>query len=410
MKYMKIKNIKKYKYNSIKKSKKNKLHSKNKRTRRLKRREKIKILKNKTPLDIQLLSDEMNIGRGYSKPSYSPTINENLISLKSIPRGEMIDCNNKNAFELREPLKIAISNESFFGKKCVPYYTHEAKNILLQKLSANKHINPNNIVPPLQIQSNCWFNTMFVTLFISDKGRKFFHYFRQLMIEGKQSDGKKIPQDLSNAFALLNYAIESSITGSKYAYELNTNNIIKQIYNSIPNSYKKDEFFLVDIDEASNPIKYYTSIINYLDNKSIQLLVVQLKMSFMDNLHDIEKTILNSHKIGHAPHIIILEIIDNESNHIKNKPIQFTINNADYVLDSSIIRDVKKNHFCATFTCEGEEMAYDGMSFHRLVSMEWKNKINTDFVWGFEGSNYSNNDPLQWSFLNGYQLLLYYRV
>ena len=28
-----------------------------------------------------------------------------------------------------------------------------------------------------QAQSNCWFNTMFVMFFISDKGRKFFSTF-----------------------------------------------------------------------------------------------------------------------------------------------------------------------------------------------------------------------------------------
>jgi hypothetical protein len=76
----------------------------------------------------------------------------------------------------------------------------------------------NKIVPPVQIQSNCWFNTMFVTLFVSDKGRKFFHFFRQLMIEGIQSNGKSIPSDIRNGFALLNYAIEACLRMNIWLY------------------------------------------------------------------------------------------------------------------------------------------------------------------------------------------------
>jgi hypothetical protein len=55
-------------------------------------------------------------------------------------------------------------------------------------------------------------------------------------------------------------------------------------------------------------------------------------------------------------------------------------------------------------------MAYDGMSYHRLVNLDWKNHINSDFMWSFEGSNNSDGSPLKWSFLHGYQMLLYYRV
>ena len=133
----------------------------------------------------------------------------------------------------------------------------------------------NKIVPPVQIQSNCWFNTMFVTLFVSDKGRKFFHFFRQLMIEGIQSNGKSIPSDIRNGFALLNYAIEACLTGNKYAYILDTNSIIRNIYKNIPESYKKNLPYIKNVDEAGNPIRYYNSLIYYLDNKSIQIAFIE---------------------------------------------------------------------------------------------------------------------------------------
>jgi hypothetical protein len=55
-------------------------------------------------------------------------------------------------------------------------------------------------------------------------------------------------------------------------------------------------------------------------------------------------------------------------------------------------------------------MAYDGMSFHRLVPLEWKKYINSDFSWGFDGSNDVGGIPLKWNFTHGYQMLIYYRV
>jgi hypothetical protein len=55
-------------------------------------------------------------------------------------------------------------------------------------------------------------------------------------------------------------------------------------------------------------------------------------------------------------------------------------------------------------------MAYDGMSFHRLVKMNWKKNINKNHVWRFEGSTDRYGKQLEWNFLNGYQMLIYYRV
>jgi hypothetical protein len=378
-------------------------HSKHKHTHKHTHKRKLSSLrlKNRTPQDVKILSEDIAGQLNNKLPSYSPTINDLLISLKSIPRETLTDCNNKQAFLLKEPLQISVSD------RCVPYDTAPAKHLLLKNLSANKHIDVNKIVPPKQISSNCWFNAMFVTLFVSDKGRKFFHYFRQLMIEGRQADGQNIPKALRDAFALLNFAVESALLGTKYAYELDTNNIIKHIYNNIPESYHKLAPYLVSVDEASNPIRYYGSIINYLDNKAIELIFVQ---DVNVNVGWRDQTMVEMKKANHVPHIIVLEIYDEPSGKITDKPTQFTMNGTSYVLDSCVVRDIQKQHFCATIMCEGKEMAYDGMSFHRLVPMDWVNKINTDFKWSFEGSNNYDGSPLEWNFAQGYQMLIYYRV
>ena len=338
--------------------------------------------------------------------SYAPTINKELISLKSINREDIPDCNNELAFQLKEPLQIGETNKSL-GYKCYPYTSTEAKDIMLKNLAANKHLDVSKIVPPKQILGNCWFNTFFVTFFVSDKGRKFFHFFRQLMIEGKQTNQKIIPTKIRDAFALLNYAIDACLTGSKYAYVLDTNSIIREIYNNIPKKYKKG---IINVRHAGNPIRYYEGIISYLNNNSLKLL--RLPYNGDNWKTDI---IMNANKKECVPHIIILEVYDGLNNTAgisgtaTNKPLSFSIKGGEYMLDSCIIRDTKQNHFCATITCENKEMAYDGMSFHRLVDMEWKKNINNDLTWEFEGST-DNRKPLKWNFMHGYQLLFYYRV
>lgn len=356
-----------------------------------------------TPLEIRKVSNK--ISRKLSnKGSYAPTINQELVTLKSIPRKELSDCNIVAAYELREPLKIGIPG-MLYGKTCYNYNTPEAKRFLLRNLSANKHVYPNQIVPPIQLQSNCWFNAFFVIFFVSDKGRKFFHFFRQLMIEGKQKNGTKIPDKIKDAFALLNFGIDACLTGNKFAYELNTNSIIKQVYKAIPESYKKDYPYIVNVDEAGNPLLYYISIINYLNNNSIITLFIRdATNSWKDKVSEGLK------KLTHLPHIVVLEVHDKMAKEFNKKPISFDINNAKYQIDSTVVRDISKQHFCSTITCEKKEMAYDGMSFHRIVPLEWKQKMNIDFDWRFEGTTDYDGSPLVWNYTKCYQLLIYYRV
>jgi len=368
----------------------------------------IKLINN-TPSDIIKICKDIDHyfakGNDNINNSYSPTINQELVTLKTIPRNPIYDCNNKEAFELKEPLKIGIPGH-IYGKNCFLYKTPEAKKFLLRNLAGDKHINPNNIVPPVQSQSNCWFNAMFVTFFVSDKGRKFFHFFRQLMIEGKQKGGKEFPTKLRDAFALLNFGIDACLTGNKYAYELNTNSIIHQLYTSIPNNYKKNFPLIVDVDNAGNPIIYYMSIINYLNNDSIQTLFLrEVSSNWKDNVT------LYMKKMKHIPHIVILEIFEKDAAVFDKKPLTFSINNARYKLDSTVVRDTTKQHFCATITCENKEYGYDGMSFSRLTQLEWKNKLNSsNFTWRFNGSTNHDGTSLEWNYTKCYQLLLYYRI
>jgi hypothetical protein len=399
----KHKRTKKHKYYRLKK--------KNKKSNKFRTR-KVHLLKSTTPKNIQylssLISDEIDDkARGLS--SYSPTINEELVSLKSMTREKITGCYNDRAFELLEPLQIEIPGNN----KCVPYYDESAKKLLLHNLSANKHIDISKIITPKQYRSNCWFNAMFVTFFISDKGRKFFHYFRQLMILGQDTHGKKIPHKLADAFALLNFAIESCLTGSDYAYDLDTNSIIQKIYKSIPTQKHKNVGFgeIYNVDVGGNPIHYYSSIIEYLHNNSVDLL-------FLGTYNNTDWKLGVNERIkqmGYYPHIIVIEINDGHnktsgnSGIIKNKEQEFIVRDNKYVLDSCVVRDKSQQHFCSLITCEGKQYSYDGESYHRLVPLDWKTHLNTDFNWTFEGTYDSYGQYLlEWSFLHGYQMLIYY--
>jgi hypothetical protein len=116
-------------------------------------------------------------------------------------------------------------------------------------------------------------------------------------------------------------------------------------------------------------------------------------------------------KEDNQPQVIVLEFFDDASKVVTNKPTRFSLKDGTkYVLDSCIVRNTMGHHFCSLLTCEQKEYAYDGMSFHRLVPLSWKKRINTDYIWKFEGSTDADNKPLQWNFKSAYHMLIYYRV
>jgi hypothetical protein len=176
------------------------------------------------------------------------------------------------------------------------------------------------------------------------------------------------------------------------------------LYEAIPDSYKKTDTYIVDVNKASNPLLYYMGIINYLNNRSIQVLPVRdANGKWQEKVSELVS------KMTHMPHIIVFEIFEESIADFKKKPRSFMVNNAKYKIDSAVIRDTSAQHFCTTATCESREMGYDGASFHRLVPLEWKRNLNRDISWQFEGTKNQDGTPLQWNFMKSYQMLIYYR-
>ena len=353
------------------------------------------------------------------KRSFSPSINKRLTSLKDGIQSNVFGCDSEDTEKLlkkkgelwnqvdiaKDNVMVKVGSKSNGEPICVPWFSVKAKKVLLDNLKNTKKFDCSNIIGPLQIRSNCWFNTMLMTFFVSDKGRKFFRHFRQLMITGKLIDGENIPnRNLRKGLFLLNMTIDALNNQTGISKEIalgaliDTNTLINRIYKSLPIKDRRKYPRIKRSDESNNPLSYYENLITYLNSGSLVI----------HNLHNLQdfKNLLKGHfvwKETKMPDIIIASIHDDEE--ARNSPLTFNLKGNIYSLDSAIIRNNEKYHFCSLLTCNGKEYGFDGASFSRLSEFSWKSLINEDQDWTFAGS-----EDMLWNFMKGYKLLFYYRV
>lgn len=352
--------------------------------------------------------------------SYSPVINKKLIihSLKTLTPQTLKLCDDLLT------INIKLNNKYI----CKNYNDPIVKRILLHNLRASKHLDVQRFIPPIQILSNCWFNTMYVTFFFSDKGRKFFRFFRELMIIGKKVDNSPISNTIAKIFFILNLFIEASYNQTSKSHtfynkitslsnKMNTNYFIYHIYKILkkdptsinPNlliSNNNKMYDVPNINDAGNPLNYYEEILKYLNYNTLKLMKHKLV-----NKQDISKLIQTNFN---NPDIIIIEDFESgtffETNYTFIDESNKTYN---YVLDSIIITnkdhfDPKANsHFVSVLTINTKSYKYDGSSTSKLEPFNWKNLINSNKNWSFkENPKY---EPELYNFTKGYKLLFYYR-
>lgn len=335
--------------------------------------------------------------------SYSPKINEFLIQSRISPKYDIfnaiLQCMNLNIeqYKLKDSIlkyyinpKIKLENG-----ECVSYWNKEAQKLFLDNLSKHHIIDVKKLIGPKQSYYNCWFNTGFMINYISDKGRKFNKYFRQFMITGKSPKMKSYIKKIKAPLFLFNVAIEATLQGNELANIMNTNDIIEKIYESIPKEYKKTKY-IFNKKDYGNPYIYQLSLLNYLSNKvDYHFTSGKLLFEYNDD-HD---------KITNDEDVLWVEITNEESNIIKTKKEKLLGDkNIIYKLDSVLLRDIDKKHFCCLITIHNKEYIYDGASEPSLKFFPWKKYINTNK--SFRLDNYS----AKWNFMNGYQVLNYYRI
>jgi hypothetical protein len=356
--------------------------------------------------------------------SYSPSINKKLDvkSIRTLKNNKLNLCNNLLK------VKVKVNNKL----RCLNYNNKEVINFLLNNLKYSKHLDATKFIAPKQIVGNCWFNTMYVTFFFSDKGRKFFRFFRELMIKGEKVDKTKIKDlNLRKLFFILNLYIEASYNQNNYkkntniytnlhdqikqlTYNSDTNYYIKEIYNIINNSNNIKNMNIPNVYEAGNPIEFYKALINYLDYNILKILRIDVYNNI--NINYLLHYKLNNYYV--IPDIIILEdsiqyTSKNNTKYEKYYNINIKNNNIKYVLDSIILTNktyFKKNanqHFVSVCTINDEEYKFDGDSYSRLSRFKWKNLINSNKDWDFiENPNYY---PEKYNFTYGYKMMFYYR-
>ena len=302
--------------------------------------------------------------------------------------------------------------------KIVNYNSKDAINQLLTNLYENKKIDCSKVIAPIQWQSNCWFNSGFMINYVSDKGRKFSQYLREAMITGviklERGQSKKMPPRLHKIFFILNLCIEASLSGNKMAYFMDTNFIIRRIYEALPKKLN-----IAKTAMPSNPTDYYYQIIEYLRGgiDGTSLYIDYIDITDPVKLENYWKGVRDYY--SKYPDMVIFTIYDRKrpsekdtsnkysgsSGKVDNKLLNIDLGGGlKYGLDSVLVRDTSARHFCSVLTCGGMEYGFDGESFHRMAPFEWKNLINKDQEWTFKGSN------VNWNFRNGYQQLYYYRV
>jgi hypothetical protein len=274
---------------------------------------------------------------------------------------------------------------------------------------------------------------MFVSFFFSDKGRKFFRFFRELMITGKKLDSSVIPSNIAKLFFILNLFIEASYNQTSKSHELfktinaltdklNTNFFIYHIYqiiNNKPNSINPNILFnnnnklydIPNIKDAGNPLSYYESILKYLNYDTLKI----MKKTFNSKSNVIETITRKFQSLSNViPDIIVIEDFQSNSLYKTSYTLISTTNEVyNYVLDSIIITNkdhfdpAANSHFVSLLTVNSQEYKFDGSSLSKLQRFNWKKMINTNKNWNFkENPKYV---PERYNFTKGYKIMFYYR-
>lgn len=316
--------------------------------------------------------------------SYSPFMNKHILDNNTLTKRTDFHSCKKDQIRVKQ-----------YDYACMSIHSEPAKQQMIKLLNRKRIVK--KITAPQQKLSNCWFNTMFMCFFISDKGYKFTKLLRQCMILGTRMDGSQMSNALKRVFLRLNTMIQASINGVKDDYYLlkDTNQLISSLAKYYPPTYQVDE--VTKVGEYGNPLVAYSIMIQYLlneRNRNVHLLDI-----FSDTFEQL--------KFGRIPirqDILAVHLdLDKED---AEKPLEIQDSrNRLWRLDSIVISN--EEHFICFVTIHQKEYGFDGGSYKKLQSFSWKDQINRDRDFNLENKSITN-----WSFnfSKGYQILLYYRI
>lgn len=346
---------------------------------------------------------------------YIPSIDKKM-------RKSMTKTKRRDFFQCPKQDQIKVKKGKGKGKgkgkknyRCIDANSKQGTDQLIRVL--NRPRIADCVTAPNQMLKNCWFNTMFMSMFISDKGFIFSKPIRQVMITGKRLNGKSIHKKLKQPFSKLNMAIQASVDcNDEQFYLLNdTNFIIRDIYKSLhgeKTSYKDE--FAEDVhqeNEYGNPIGYYIFIVDYLlEGNNTKKRIQDHSLRYMNDTLA-KMPLVKQNKQRNDVYFVVLDFDEtyftdwySKGNHKKN--LTMKVGSSTYVLDSMIISN--DEHFISFHTINGKEYGFDGASQSKLQPYSWKNKVNKDE--DFNLSNNANVDFWSFNFMKGYQIMVFFRT
>ena len=337
-------------------------------------------------------------------------------------------------------------------KGCINWKSKKLAIFMMGNLMSKKGIDYSKITSPHQYLSNCWFNTAFMTFFISDRARILTMPLRKNMINQevrnpadlfnpakisldmrvefrKMKGGKVDLEQLKKAFFVYNVMIDNSLRGVM-TEQNNTNYVISTLYQA---SSGLEHFY--GTNKGGNPVSFFNQMKLLLKdwNSSYYHLLTGLTHNhILENTFErlngnwkkgpLNKPYFDGKKFIETPDCLIMEIYDKSPSE-KSKYIkpEFTLSRkvpgkkqpetVTYFLDAAILRDNKKQHFTSYLTIGGKEYRFDGHTHSRLSPLKWKSLVTKDQEFDFT----FDETPGKWkhliyNFMKGYQLLFYYKA
>tara|TARA_X000000368_G_scaffold173825_1_gene137047 strand:+ start:4862 stop:6013 length:1152 start_codon:yes stop_codon:yes gene_type:complete len=354
--------------------------------------------------------------------SFSPYINRRLDvkKLQTLKNNKIRVCNNLLEINIGDNIK----------PHCLSFDNALVQKYLLKNLKGSKHLDPTKFIAPKQLHSNCWFNTMFVVFFFSDKGRKFFRFFRNLMITGKKYDNTPLhDEELRKLLFIFNLYIEASYNQDlninnvnneinlhnqikKLTFNLDTNYLIMKIYNRITKI--SPNYYLPNIYEAGNPLEFYEIIMSYMNYNILNILRINIDSSSKKRYTNILQKLNNSFYKDHD--MIIIEDHKSGMKYDEEYEIEFNKQKYKYKLDSIILTNKDhynpnaNSHFVSVITINKKPYKFDGSSYSKLTKFNWKKILNKNNVFTFVENPKYYPEKYTLSTKYGYKILFYYKI
>jgi hypothetical protein len=222
------------------------------------------------------------------------------------------------------------------------------------------------------------------------------------MIKGELENGDRIPSRVRKGFALLNYCIESCLTGASYVDHMNTNVIVHYLYESmkgLPRIFDKVHA-LPKHSTPGNSLAFVETMTLFFEFKSIRVLIFgsfnETRIFLDSNFLFAETAVirpdsitqLNIIKNGKPPDLLIVPY-DVHYMKDRNKYYFLKLNQYKYKLDCITVSASNKSgvgHVSALITINGKFYHYDGDGDRgvKIKECNWKHWLNVQNAVNFQ--------------------------